>query len=62
MFQADVYKIIITAPSDIKEEIDVAINKSLKLFEFRNSKSYLLTLTLAYQFLSRGWETSSKNN
>lgn len=26
MFQADVYKIMIAAPSDIKEEIDVAIN------------------------------------
>ena len=26
MFQADVYKIMIGAPSDIKEEVNIAIN------------------------------------
>ena len=44
MFQADVYKIMIGAPSDIIEEVDIAIN----VFKFRNPESSLPAITLVY--------------
>ena len=50
MFQADVYKIMIGAPSDIKEEVNIAINAihHWNNINAEKTKDCIITIALVY--------------